>query len=106
MALDDDTTPDPVSASSPVMDSAMDTGSELGEPGDRPAEGPLTGEERALLDRLIEDEGPAVVTDAPEDSPAMARAVADDSVLPDVEVGSAGGPDADTPEFRGDRDAP
>ena len=96
----DDTTPDPASAASPVIDSAMDTGSELGEPGDRPDEGPLTGEERALLDRLIDDQAPAVVTDAPEDSPAMAEAVADDTVLPEPEDGSAGSTDGDTPVFR------
>jgi hypothetical protein len=100
MALDD-TTPDP--ANSPVMDSAMDTGSDVGEPGDRPDEGPLSDEERAQLDRLVDDESPVVVTDAPEDSPAAARAAADDSVLPDPSSTAAGTPDADTPEFR---DAP
>jgi hypothetical protein len=66
-----------------VLESAMDTGSEVGEPGDRPAEPPLTGEERALLDRLVHDDRDVVVTDAPEDSPEAARAVADDTVLPD-----------------------
>ena len=97
MTPDDDTTPDPVGDSS-VLDSAMDTGSDVGEPGDRPDGGPLTDDERALLDRLTHDESAVVVTDAPEDSPAAARAVADDTVLPD---GTDAGPDADTPEFRG-----
>jgi hypothetical protein len=39
-----------------VMESAMDTGSDVGEPGDRPDEGPLTDDERALLERLTGDE--------------------------------------------------
>ena len=90
-----------------VMESAMDTGSDVGEPGDRPDEGPLTGDERALLARLTGDERADVVTDAPEDSPEAAQAVADDTVLPDETVladgGPAAGPDADTPRFR---DAP
>ena len=60
----------------------MDTGSE-DELGDRPDPGPLTTDERGLLDRLTHDDRPDVVTDAPEDSPAAARAVADDTVLPD-----------------------
>ena len=98
MAPDEDTTPDPTPAS-PVLDSAMDTGSDVGEPGDRPDDGPLTDNERALLDRLTHDDSTDVVTDAPEDSPAAARAVADETVLPDE--GSEAGPDADTPEFRG-----
>ena len=104
MALHDDPTaprgpvPDPT-----VMESAMDTGSEAGEPGDRPDEGPLRADERALLDRLAHDNREVVVTDAPEDSPAAARAVADDTVLPDAAEAEAAGPDADTLEFR---DAP
>lgn len=90
----DDPTPSP----QPVLESAMDTGSDVGEPGDRVDEGPLTADERALLERLADDDGPVVVTDAPEDSPAAARAVADDGVLPGD--AASGGPDADTPEFR------
>jgi hypothetical protein len=93
---DDGAGQDPV-----VMESAMDTGSDVGEPGDRPDEGPLTGDERALLARLTADERADVVTGAPEDSPEAARAVADDTVLPSE--GSAGEADADTPRFR---DAP
>jgi hypothetical protein len=79
MTLGDDATGDPA-----VLESAMDTGSEDGEPGDRPDDGPLGDDERALLDRLTHDDRPDVVTDAPEDSPAAARAVADDTVLPDA----------------------
>jgi hypothetical protein len=96
MTLGDDSVRDPA-----VMDSAMDTGSDAGEPGDRPDEGPLTGAERALLDRLADDERPDVVADAPEDSDAEARAVADDTVLP--ENPPPGGTDPETPTFR---DAP
>jgi hypothetical protein len=81
-----------------VLESAMDTGSDSGEPGDRSDEGPLTGDERDLLDRLTHDARPDVVTDAPEDSPAAARAVADDTVLPDDALAS--GPDPDEPSFR------
>ena len=73
---------DPAGTDPTIMDSAMDTGSDVGEPGDRPAE-PLSDDERALLDRLVADENDqstVVVTDAPEDSPAAARAAADDTV--------------------------
>jgi hypothetical protein len=66
-----------------VLESAMDTGSEVGGPGDRPVEPPLTDDEHALLDRLVHDDRDVVVTDAPEDSPEAARAVADDTVLPE-----------------------
>jgi hypothetical protein len=61
----------------------MDTGSEYGEAADEIDTGPLTADERELLDRLTHDDRPDVVTDAPEDSAAAARAVADDTVLPD-----------------------
>lgn len=81
-------TPDDADRDSPapdaaVLESAMDTGSEDGEPGDRPDDGPLDDDERALLDRLTHDDRPNVVTGAPEDSPAVARAVADGTVVPD-----------------------
>ena len=85
MTPDDGTAPERVGDPA-VLDSAMDTGSDVGEPGDRPDGGPLTDDERALLDRLVHDERPHVVTDAPEDSPAAARAVADDTVLPDEDA--------------------
>ena len=74
---------DPTPVDPTVLESAMDTGSEEGEPGDRPAEEPLTADERALLDRLVHDDRPPLITDAPEDSPEAARAVAEDTVLPD-----------------------
>ena len=93
MTLGDDPDQDPA-----TLESAMDTGSDVGEPGDRPDDGPLTGAERDLLDRLTHDERPDVVTDAPEDSPAAARAVAGDTVLPNDEPGSAADPDE--PSFR------
>ena len=80
-----------------VLDSAMDTGSDVGEPGDRSDAGPLSTDERALLDRLAHGDRDPVVTDAPEDSPEAARAVADDSPLPDDLPPGGGG---DGPDFR------
>jgi hypothetical protein len=77
-----------------IPDTAMATGNDEGEPGERPRAS-LTPEERALLEEL---EKP---TDAPsepavEDSPAVATAVDDDAPLP-----AAGGDEGDglTPEF-------
>jgi hypothetical protein len=93
MTLGDDVNRDPT-----TLDSAMDTGSDVGEPGDRPDDGPLTGDERDLLDRLTHDDRPDVVTDAPEDSPAAAQAAVDDTVLPGIEPTS--GADPDEPEFQ------
>src|SRR5690349_12093021 len=94
---------DPAMTDPTVMESAMDTGSDAGEPGVRSDDGPLTDDERALLDRLVEDandRSTVVVTDAPEDSPAAAAAVADDTVLPDPAAGGPADADPDTPEFR------
>ena len=54
---DDDAGHDPV-----VLESAMDTGSDVGEPGDHADDSPLTADERALLERLTAD-GPG--SDAP-----------------------------------------
>jgi len=93
MTLSDDVNQDPT-----TLDSAMDTGSDVGEPGDRPDDGPLTGDERNLLDRLTHDHRPDVVTDAPEDSPAAAQAAVDDTVLPGIE--RTAGADPDEPAFR------
>jgi hypothetical protein len=81
-----------------VPDSAMDTGSEYGEPGDRLPEPPLDSDEQATLQRLMHDRGEVVVTDAPEDSPAAAEAADDDTVLPGEPTG--GGEQSDTPSFR------
>jgi hypothetical protein len=94
---------DPAITDPTVMESAMDTGSDAGEPGDRSDGGPLTDDERALLDRLVEeanDRSTVVVTDAPEDSPAAAAAVADDTVLPDPAADGSVAVDPHTPEFR------
>ena len=65
-----------------VPDTAMATGSDVGEPGDRSGGPPLDAGERALL-RTLTEGGSAgdVVHDAPEDSPAAARAVEDDAPL-------------------------
>jgi hypothetical protein len=66
----------------PVPDSAMDTGSEDGEPGGTTDATPLTDEERAMLDRLRHAGGPDVVGRAPEESPAAGEAAEDDAPLP------------------------
>ena len=87
----------------PVPDTAMATGSEDGEPGEQSDARPLGPDERAILADFAES---ADVTKAVEDSPAAARAVKDDSVLPVasmVPVDAGGGGDEDdplTPEFR------
>lgn len=81
----------------PVPDTAMATGSEDGEPGEQLDERPLRPDERAVLADFA---GSADGTKAVEDSPAAARAVKDDSVLP-VDAGSRGDEDDPlTPEFR------
>jgi hypothetical protein len=80
-----------------VPDSAMDTGSEYGEPGDRLPEPPLDADEQATLQSLVEDQREVVVTDAPEDSPAAAAAADDDTVLPGASTG--GGEPSDAPTF-------
>jgi hypothetical protein len=67
----------------PVPDTAMATGNDEGEPGDRFRGSPLDPEEEAMLDELRHDSGDPVVTEAEEDSPAMAQAVDNDSVVPD-----------------------
>ncbi|MDQ4092540.1 MAG: hypothetical protein M3143_03735 [Actinomycetota bacterium] len=85
----------------PVPDTAMATGSEDGEPGEQLDERPLRPDERAILADFA---GSVDGTEAVEDSPAVARAAKDDSVLP-VEEGDRGdrnNPESDplTPEFR------
>jgi hypothetical protein len=101
-AADDGPERDPVGSDPAVMATAMETGSEEGEPGDRAPvdEGPLTDDENDLLARFSHDDRPDVVTDAPEDSPAASRAAADDAPLPDDTVAVGGPDDGDTPEFR------
>ena len=72
MAKDDPTVPD----------TAMATGSDAGEPGDRSGGPPLDESERALLRDLVGgSDAEDVVHDAPEDSPAAARAAEDDTPL-------------------------
>ncbi|HZB48459.1 MAG TPA: hypothetical protein VE547_05145, partial [Mycobacteriales bacterium] len=66
----------------PVPDSAMDTGSEDGEPGGTTDATPLTDEERAILDRLRHAGGQDVVGPTPEQSPAAGSAAEDDAPLP------------------------
>ena len=66
----------------PVPDSAMDTGSEDGEPGGTTDATPLTDEERAILDRLRHASGPDLVGRAAEESPAAGAAAEDDAPLP------------------------
>ena len=83
----DDTTPD----------TAMATGNDAGEPGERPAGGPLTGEEKQLLKKLRKS-GDGSAQPAVEDSPAAAAAAADDAPLPGVADGGDQGDDL-APEF-------
>jgi hypothetical protein len=91
--------------SEPVPDSAMDTGSEDGEPGGTTDATPLTDEERAILDRLRHAEGRRVVDRAAEDSPAAGEAAEDDAPLPGLgpdtrRAGGTGGTDPLDPVFR------
>jgi hypothetical protein len=85
-----------VTADDTTPDTAMATGNDAGEPGERPAGGPLTGEEEQLLERLKRsDDGSA--EPAVEDSPAVAAAAADDAPLPGTDGGDQG--DQLAPEF-------
>lgn len=59
----------------------MDTGSDEGEPGGTTDTTPLTAEEQGILERLRDTDGPAVVTGAPEDSPAAGAAAEDGAPL-------------------------
>ena len=78
-------------------DTAMATGNDEGEPGDRPDGGPLTADEQQLLERLeAPDDTPAAP--AVEDSPEAAAAAADDAPLPAArDAGDQG--DGLAPEF-------
>src|SRR3712207_1419894 len=85
MTTGDDPTPvDPT-----VLESAMDTVSEEREPGDRPAEEPLTDDERALLDRLVD----VRVGVAEDDRPVGEQVVDVPLALGVPQVGAAGAHD-------------
>jgi hypothetical protein len=89
--------------SDPVPDTAMDTGSEDGEPFTETEGTPLSDEERAILDRLRESsvarpspEGP----EAPEDSEEAFAAADDDAPLPAYDPRDDSPPDPLDPVFR------
>ncbi|MCU1665725.1 MAG: hypothetical protein QOI36_2182 [Pseudonocardiales bacterium] len=63
----------------PVPDTAMATGNDEGEPGERLGDGTLDPGEQAVLDELRQGGGEAVVSEAEEDAPAVERAVEDDT---------------------------
>jgi hypothetical protein len=83
-----------------IPDTAMATGNDEGEPGERDRT-PLTPEERALLQELESpDDTPAAP--AVEDSPEVAAAVDGDAPLPGAGGAAAqdgAGDDGLTPEF-------
>ena len=60
----------------------MATGNDEGRPGELLGEGTLSPDEQAVLDDLRRSGGEDVVTQAQEDSPAMERAVENDTPLP------------------------
>ena len=62
-------------------DSAMASGSDAGEPGEHSDRRPLRSEEEAVLSAL-EDPGPPVAGEFPEESEAAGRAADDDAPLP------------------------
>ncbi|HEX6754958.1 MAG TPA: hypothetical protein VF109_03330 [Mycobacteriales bacterium] len=69
--------------SDPVPDTAMDTGSEDGEPFTETEGTPLSDEERAILDRLRESSATAPPSaEVPEDSEEAFAAADDDAPLP------------------------
>ena len=85
----------------PTPDTAMAIGNDDGEPGERPEGGPLTADERRLLETLeAPDDTPA--TPAVEDSPEVAAAAVADAPLPTAGTGDDRGSDQGdglTPEF-------
>jgi hypothetical protein len=84
----DDTTPD----------TAMATGNDEGEPGEQRDSGPLSADERQLLERLeAPDDTPA--QPAVEDSPEVAAAADDDAPLPSAGTDAGDQGDALAPEF-------
>jgi hypothetical protein len=66
-----------------LPDTGMATGNDEGEPGEHLGDGTLDPEEQAVLDDLRRGDGDVVVTEAAEDSPAVQRAVEDDTPVPD-----------------------
>lgn len=87
-----------MSESSETPDTAMATGNDEGEPGERRDGGPLTADERQLLDQLAApDDTPA--TPGVEDTPAAAAAAADDTPLPGAGDGAGDQGDGLTPQF-------
>ncbi len=62
-------------------DSAMASGSDAGEPGEHGDRRPLRSEEEAVLSAL-EDPGPPIAGEFPEESEAAGRAADDDAPLP------------------------
>ncbi len=84
----------------PVPDSAMDTGSDDGEPGGTTDATPLTDDERTMLQRLRHADGPEVVGRTAEDSPLAGPAAEDDAPLPDYAPPAGAEPDPLDPAFR------
>ena len=88
-----------MSENSEIPDTAMATGNDEGEPGERrDGGGPLTPDEQQLLERLeAPDDTPA--TPAVEDTAEAAAAAADDAPLPGDVSGPGDQGDGLTPEF-------
>ncbi len=87
-----------MTADEPVPDTAMASGSEAGEPGEHTRiPGPY---DRELLEHLEREQPESPPVGAVEDSPAAARAVEDESVLPVETPDDDDGTDPLTPEFR------
>lgn len=80
---------------SEVPDTAMMSGSDDGEPGERRADLPLSDADGRLLEELRRPAPPVV--EAREDSPRTAGAVRDDSTVPPA---GPTGPDPLDPVFR------
>ncbi len=85
------------SPESTLPDTAMATGNDEGEPGERHV-GPLDAEDRELLEALEHPEGGSAAP-AVEDSPEFAAAVADDAPVPPSGQGGGSQDDGLTPQF-------
>ena len=84
----------------PVPDTAMDTKSDEGEPGELTDTTPLTADERAMLDRLRNaGGGPDVVGEPAEESTTFAAAADDEAPVPGDPPGGSR-PDPLEPVFR------